>query len=104
MIKSEEYNIYLDLDRDRIKHVLLETYKICGEQLETEFNVTSEDFTARINPYLESNRISTPVSINLPSRNYPELRIDVNLRKKSVIARLYNKKRQVLLNRYLTQL
>jgi hypothetical protein len=104
MIKPEEYEIALDLDKDRIKSILLETYNICEEILETSFNITLEIFVSKVNIYLESNRVSTPVSIFLPSKNYPELRIDVNLRQRKVIARLGNKKKQVLLNRYLTKL
>jgi hypothetical protein len=104
VLKAEEYVINLDLDRERLKAVLLETYKICGEALDTEFSITPEEFAAKLNPYLDSNRVSTPVSVYLLSENYPELRIDVNLRMKKVIGRLYNKKKQVLLNRYLTKL
>jgi hypothetical protein len=104
MNKSEEYVINLDLDRDRIKSILSETYRICGETLETGFDITSEEFASKTDIYIDSNRISTPVFLNLPSRNYPELRIDVDLRKKKVIARLGNRKKQILLNRYLTKL
>jgi hypothetical protein len=104
MVKTEKYSINVDLDRDRIKSILLETYNVCGETLETEFNITAEDFASKVNSYLDSNRVSTPVSIFLPSKNYPELRIDVNLRQKKIIARLGNRKKQVLLNRYLTKL
>ena len=104
MSEPEEYVINLDLDRDRIKTILFETYRICSETLETGFNITSEEFSSKVNIYLDSNRVSTPIFLNLPSRNYPELRIDVNLRRKSVIARLGNRKKQILINRFLTKL
>ena len=102
MIKPEAYEITLDLDRDRIKSILLEAYRICGETLDTTFTIGAEEFVSKINPYLESNRVSTVVPVSLPSINYPELRIDVNLRKKKIIARLGNRKKQTLLNHYLT--
>jgi len=104
MHTKERYEINIDLDRDRIKSILSEAYKICGEILETNFSITAEGFVSKINPYLDSNRVSTIVPISLPSVNYPELRIDVNLRKKKIIARLGNRKKQALLNHYLTML
>jgi hypothetical protein len=72
--------------------------------LQIEFNITAEQFVSKIDPYLDSNRISIPVTLDLPSRKYPELKIEVNLRRKSVIARMYNKVVRVNLNRYLTKL
>lgn len=96
--------IYLDLDRDRIRTILREAYQACRENLETEFNITADQFVSKIDPYLNSNRISIPVTLDLPSRKYAELKIEVDLRRKSVIARMLNKKMRVHLNHYLTQL
>jgi hypothetical protein len=73
MIKIEKYEIALDLDRDRIKSILLEAYKICGETLDTTFTINAEEFVSKINPFLDSNRVSTVVPVSLPSINYPEL-------------------------------
>lgn len=98
----------LDLDHDRIKTVLGESYSICKDLLNTEFNISKEKFVSKINPYLESNRISTPVRIGLPTRKYPGLAIEVNLRRKKVFARIPSRKRnhpkQVYINRYLKNL
>jgi len=103
-MKNEEYKIELDLDKDRIKSVLSETYSICEDMLGVSFNITVEEFVKKIKIFLDSNRVSTPVLLNLPSRQYPELIIEVNPRKKSVIARMANKKKRIFLNRYLTKL
>jgi len=94
----------LGIDRNRIKTVLREAYSACQEALGTEFNISEDDFVSKIDPYLECNRISTPVQLSLPSRNYPELIIEVNLRKKGVIARMSNRDKRIFLNRYLTVL
>jgi hypothetical protein len=96
--------INLDLDLDRIKSVLLETYNVCKNQLDIEFNISSEEFVSKINPYLNSNRISIPISLPLPSKHYPEMVIEVNLRQKSVFARFRNRKKQAQLNYYLNAL
>ena len=93
--------IYLDLNRDRIRSVLSETYRICAEQLNVEFKETLEGFTSRVEPYLESNRVSIPVRIPLPSRSFPELIIEVDLRRQKVFARMGSRKRQARLNHYL---
>ena len=93
--------LFLDLNRDRIKEVLLETYDICQNQLDVEFTILREDFAAKINPYLDSNRVSIPVFISLPSHKFPELVIEVNLRRKGVFARMGHRKKQAELNYYL---
>ncbi len=104
MIPSEKYTIELDLDRDRIKTILSETYKTCVDMLAIEFDITEEAFVSQIDIYLDSNRVSLPVTIVLPSQKYPDLKIEVNLRKKSVIARMGNRKKRVFINRFLTKL
>ena len=105
MIKEpDEGKIFLDLDRDRIKSVLRECYVNCKDVLMTDFNITSEQFISKIDPYLNSNRIAIPVTLDLPSRKYPELKIEVNLRRKCVIARMHNREMRIHLNRYLTKL
>jgi len=97
-------SIYLDLDRDRIKTVIREAYSYCKQTLGVDFTITEDDFVANINPFLDSNRVSLPVTLPLPSRKYPELCIEVNLRRKGVFARMINRKKQAQLNYYLTQL
>ena len=95
-------DIQLDIDRDRIKSILSEAYDHCKTVLNEEFFYTQEEFIAKINPYLDSNRVSVPVILDLPSKNYPELKIEVDLRRRSIIARMANKKKRIFLNRYLT--
>lgn len=96
--------IELDLDRDRIRTILKEAYSVSKDILETEFSITNEEFVSKITPYLDSNRISTVVSLNLPSEKYPELVIEINIRKKKLIARMGNNKLRIELNRFLTKL
>jgi len=102
--KNEVYKIEIDLDRDRIRTILSEAYVICRDILEVTFDITCEEFVSRASPYLDSNRVSTLFRVGLPSRNYPELLIEVDPRKKSLISRMHNKDKRVLLNRYLTRL
>ncbi len=104
MIRDEKYTIELDLDRDRIKTVLETTYKTCVDMLGIKFNISVEDFVSQVNKYIDSNRVTIPVTIFLPSDKYPDLRIEVNLRKKSVIARMKNRKKRIFINRFLTKL
>jgi hypothetical protein len=94
-------NIALDLDRVRIRDVLMEAYRGCSDLLGTGFDVTPEGFASQIDAYLESNRVSIPVLIPLPSRRYPELRIEVDLRRKKVFARMASRTKQALVNHFL---
>ena len=100
----DQQGIKLDLDQDRIRTILKEAYEVCKDLLEADFYLTREEFVAKIDPYLNSNRISTVVGLHLQSYKYPELVIEVDLRRKKMISRLANKKVQVHLNRFLTKL
>jgi hypothetical protein len=102
--KKEDYTIEIDLDRDRIKTILSEAYTVCQDVLGVSFNITREEFVLRASPYLDSNRVSTEFRIGLPSYEYPELLIEINPRKRSIISRMHSKDKRVLLNRFLTKL
>jgi hypothetical protein len=104
MFYPEKTGIFLDIDRDRIKTILREAYTASHDLLGAEFNISVDEFVAKIDPYLNSNRVSIPVMLSLPSKKYPELHIEVDFRKKSVIARMANKDKRVFLNRYITKL
>lgn len=97
-MREPDKNITLDLDRDRIRTVILEAYRISKDFLETDFLITAEDFVAKINPYLDSNRVTISIQLDLPSKKHPEMRIDVDLRRKKVFARLCHKQKQAQLN------
>jgi hypothetical protein len=100
---EEKHNnkIFLDLDRDRIKTILGEAYKISHDYLQTDFEVSLEDFVASINPYLDSNRVSVPIQLSLNSKKYPGMLIEVDLRQKKVFARVHPKVVQAMLNHML---
>jgi len=101
MNKNPEEKEVLDLNRNRIKSVLLEAYKICGEQLGTSFTISAEEFASKANIYLDSNRVTIPVLIDLPSLRYPGIKIELNLRRQKVFARMPYRKKQARLNHYL---
>jgi hypothetical protein len=99
-----EEKIFLDIDHQRIKDVLGAVYDASQDILDTEFLISKVDFVSKIDIYLNSNRITIPVAINLPSKKYPELLIEVNLRKKGAFARMGSRKKQAELNHYLNTL
>jgi hypothetical protein len=101
---TEDDKIVIDLDRDRIKTILLEAYKISGDYLETEFDLTAEQFVNKIDPYLDCNRVTIPVQLSLNSRKYPGLLIEVDLRQRKVMARMFPKSKQATLNHFLKPL
>jgi len=101
---NEHYKIELDLDRDRIKSILSEVYLTCKDILSVTFNITSEEFISQIDKFLNSNRVSISVLIPLPSDKFLDLKIEVNLKNKKVIARMSNRVKRILINRYITKL
>jgi hypothetical protein len=104
MIREPDSKFVLDLDRNRIREVLFETYKISRDFLVTEFSITAEQFVAQIDPYLDSNRVTIPVTINLPTSKYPGMKIEVNLRRKKVFVRVHPPSKQATLNHMLKAL
>jgi len=91
----------MDLDRDRIKTVLREAYRSIKDLLSIDYQISEDSFVSGIDPFLDSNRVSIPVNLHLPSKLYPEMVIEVNLRQKAVFARLANRKIQARINHYL---
>jgi len=96
--------IYLDLNRERIRTVLEEAYKVSEDILGVTFNISKQEFVSKIEPFLASNRVSIPVQLSLPCRLYPNMIIELDMRRQKVIARNLNKKPRILLNRYITKL
>jgi hypothetical protein len=104
MIRDDIYKIELDLDKNRIRTVLAETYNICKDFLDTEILISGDQFVNQIDPFLNSNRVSIPVQIPLPCKKYPGTLIEVDLRRKKVFARMASSKLQAKLNHFLTVL
>ena len=102
--RSENYTIALDINRERIESVLRETYTACSDMLSVLFTHSQDEFIARVMPYLSSNRISTKILLPLPSREYPEMQIELDPRRGKVFARMANSKKQAHLNHYLKSL
>jgi len=94
----------LDLDRDRIKTVIREAYNISQDFLVVDFSITVDEFVNKIDPYLDSNRVTIPVTIDLPSSKYPGMKIEVDLRRKKVFARVHPPSKQAALNHMLKAL
>jgi hypothetical protein len=104
MRREADDKFVLDLDRDRIKTVLREAYVISKDFLQIEFDVSEDQFVAKIDPYLDCNRITIVISLSLPSKKYPLMRIELDPRRKKVFARLHPPSKQATLNHMLKAL
>jgi hypothetical protein len=104
MRREPDDKFIIDLDRDRIKTVVREAYNISKEFLVTEFSVTADEFVAKLSPYLDSNRVTIPISLELPSKKYPGMRLDVDFRRRKVFARVHPPSKQATLNHMLKAL
>ena len=102
--REEKYRIVLDLDRDRIKGILREAYKACKDLLSVEFLVGEDEFVSKVDPYLDSNRVSTDIRIPLPCREHREMLVEIDPRAKKVMVRMVNRKLQARLNNFLGSL
>lgn len=104
MDRSEVYKVEIDLDRDRIKTVLSESYEVCSNFLGVDFLISKEQFVSKIDPYLDCNRVSIPVFVDLPNNPYPGMRLEVDLRRQKIKVWMFPKKKQAILNQYLKAL
>ena len=98
--------IVLDVDKDRIRTILGETYKTVEDVLMVSPDISLEEFVSQVDKYLDSNRITNiPVYLDLPTPMFPGMKIEVNIRRAKVFARIPSRRRfhkkQALLNRYL---
>jgi hypothetical protein len=98
---SGKDKIELDLDGERLRAIIGEAYNICKDYLQTDFDISREQLIAKINPYLECNRISIPIRLELPCKSFPGMIIEVKLRSKKVMVRMFPKRHQVTLNHML---
>jgi hypothetical protein len=94
----------IDLDRDRIRTVVREAYNISKEFLVTDFSITVDEFVGKLSPYLDSNRVTIPISLELPSKKYPGMRLDIDFRRRKVFARIHPPSKQATLNHMLKAL
>jgi len=96
----------LDLDRDRIRIVLRETYETCRTVLGSSLDISVDDFVAQVEPYLQSNRIAIPVTVKLPCKKFQDIDVEVNLQRAKVFIRMNQRNRrwQIELNRYMKNL
>lgn len=101
-------SVYVDIDRERIRTILLETYNTVRDVLSIDIEISGDDFVQQVSPYLDSHRVSLPVFLDLPNQKYPGMKIEVNLRRAKVFARIPSRRRvhpkQAFLNRYLKAL
>ena len=104
MRREADDKFVLDLDRDRIRTVVREAYKISSDFLVTDFLISADDFVAQLTPYLDSNRVTIPISLDLPSKKYPGMRLDVDFRRRKVFARVHPPSKQATLNHMLKAL
>ncbi len=104
MKEPEIYKIELDLDRDRIRTVLSEAYEICKDFLEVTPDVEKDQFVSQIDPFLNSNRVSIPVLIELPMKGYPGMKVEIDLRRRKAKVWMFPKSKQATLNHMLKAL
>jgi len=98
MAEHEEEAFVLDLDRDRIHTILGAAYRTLAETLNPGFMISEDLFVDSVNKYLDSNRVAIPVQLCLPSRKYPDLKIEEDLRRRKLTARMYNAKQPAKIN------
>jgi len=101
MRREPDEKFTIDLDRDRIRTVIREAYNISKDFLVTDFSITADQLVSQIDPYLDSNRVTIPVTLLLPNKKYPGMIIEVDLRRKKVFARLHPPSKQATLNHML---
>ena len=101
MRQEPDNKIVLDLNRDRIRTVLSEAYRTIKDYLDVDFLYSQQEFVSKIEPYLQSNRVTIPVALDLPSSRYPGTKVIINLRRQRVSVKIHPPSKQATLNHLL---
>lgn len=82
----------LDVDRDRIREVVSEAYRITREYVDGEFVCTKEQVMESLEKYLSCGLAAATFRIPLGNRHYPDMVLRVDPRRKEVaLVSLYRK-------------
>lgn len=97
-------NIYLDLDKERIRNIVGEAYDHVALVLSTKIVKTKISLLSELDAVLLSNRVSVPVFFKLGVEKAPDMVLRVDLRRREVFAMSSFKKKQAKVNQFLKSL
>lgn len=100
-IRNAERSIRVDIDRDRIKEVVSESYRMLQEYTDGDIHISKEEVMSQLERILLSGRISTRFFLNIPSDSMPDMLLRVDPIRRKVLARSKLKKRAAEINHFL---
>lgn len=90
--------IEIDLDKDRIKEIVVEALRIIREDFKENFLRKEEEILKNLEEILKINRISYRFYIFIPTRNIPDLRLRIDPVKRKVLCKSFFKDKAAKLN------
>lgn len=100
-MRDREPELKVDIDRDRIREIVLEALRMIYEYVGGEFLLTREQVMGRLDKILDSNRITTQFFLELGSKRMTDLELRVDPVRKEVLCKSVFKRKVVEINRFL---
>lgn len=93
--------IRVDIDRDRIREISEEAFRMIFEYLDAQFYCKKEDLIDKVGNILDNERIATTFFIPVGNSKIPDLVLRVNPLKREVLCKSAFKKKVAKLNHFI---
>lgn len=102
---AREKELYVDIDRDRVREIVSEALRMIHEYVGGEFVLSREEVLEQLEMILNNKRIgSTQFYLPLGSHKIPDMQLRVDPRRKEVLCRSGFKRKVIKINRFLRAL
>lgn len=105
MIRDELTPIYVDLDRDRIREIVVEALRMMHEYLQEEvFDRPDSKILEQLDEVLGSNKVTTCIYLSVRNKKIPDLILRVDPVRREVLCTSAFKKKVAKLNHFIKAL
>ncbi|MBD3261278.1 MAG: hypothetical protein GF334_06270 [Candidatus Altiarchaeales archaeon] len=102
---APEKELYVDIDRDRIREIVSEALRMIHEYVGGDFILSREEVMEKLEVILKNKRIgSMQFFLPLGSHKIPDMQLRVDPRRKEVLCKSGFKRKVIKINRFLRAL
>lgn len=105
MIRDELPPIYVDLDRDRVREIVVEALRMMHEYLQEEvFDRPDSKILEQLDAVLDSNKVTTCFYLSIGNKTIPDLILRVDPVRREILCKSAFKKKVAKLNHFIKAL
>jgi hypothetical protein len=101
MMRETEPRPVVDIDRDRLREIVSEAYRMVSEHLGEQLLASRDEVMARLEAQVSSGMTSAIFVIPMASPRVPDLKLRVDPRRREVLLLSGQKKVAARMNRYM---